>query len=690
MRAPNVAPELLPGVAALIVFVVWAAADGGVPATSMYPGALFLLGLVVVTAFAYGRAGTPMPSGLNRAALALLAGFAAWHGLSIIWADVPGAAWLGANRAFLYLTVFALFAIPRWRPSSAAVVLGAYSIAIAGLGVVILLKANGNADPTLWFIKGRLAEPGGYYNAVAALFLAASLPALSLAARPELPWPARATLLGAAGALAELAILPQSRGAVLGLAVALLVYFALVPARLRALLMLLPVALAVALAAPTLLDVYGAILGDGDPSGAVAAATRAVLLSAAGLFAAGALIALADRRLHISEGVVRVASRATAAAVAVVALIGVVLALISIGNPISWAGDRWDEFKSSAAPAEQSSRFTSVVGSNRYDFWRVAFDEFQRKPVLGVGADNFAVDYLRERRSEEEPFFAHSLPLERLAQTGIVGAGLLLGFLVTAAVAAIRAGHRSGPLGRATTAGALAGVAYWLAHGSVDWFWAFPALGAPAMAWLAMTARLEPAAEDPRDTSDPTVEGSDPTVEGSDPGGRGWRVGLGAVAGVAAALLAASYTLPWLAVRDVEVAAGSWRADAEGAFEALDRAEGLDPLSADAPIVAGTIAARIGDRERLRSSFSEALERDPNNWYALLELGTLDAVEGNRGQAVAKLRRAAELDPGDPLIKSQLRAVKAGRPVSFARLDQALLRRVCDRVGKTADTQFCD
>ena len=87
--------------------------------------------------------------------------------------------------------------------------------------------------------------------------------------------------------------------------------------------------------------------------------------------------------------------------------------------------------------------------------------------------------------------------------------------------------------------------------------------------------------------------------------------------------------------------------------------------------------------------FTRALERDSNNWYALLELGDLDALEGRRGSARAKLRSAARLDPREPLIRSAIRGVQRGNPISLPSIDTVLLNRTCSLVGRMNQTRFC-
>ena len=198
-----------------------------------------------------------------------------------------GDAWDGANRALLYATIFALFALPRWQSMSALLLLGGYSIAIAIIAGVTVADAAEPADPTLGFVADRLADPIGYHNGSAALYLAAVWPAAYLASRREVPWPIRGGLLAAAGVLIEVAILSQSRGSLIAFPLTLLLYLALVPNRPRALLTALPIAAATALAAPALLDVYPAARDGAGVAAAMDGAADAVWISGAALLLTG-------------------------------------------------------------------------------------------------------------------------------------------------------------------------------------------------------------------------------------------------------------------------------------------------------------------------------------------------------------------------------------------------------------------
>lgn len=178
--APEPRADVLPlaaGLPVLALFGWWATADGGAAPGAWYPGALALVCALAVLSAVFGRTSLG-PAG--RLSARALAGFAAWSLASIAWADARGDAWDEANRALLYLVVFALFAGLPWRAREATRLVGAFVLVTAAIGLWALAEAIAGDGQA--FREGRLAGPIGYENASAALFLAAFWPALVLAA----------------------------------------------------------------------------------------------------------------------------------------------------------------------------------------------------------------------------------------------------------------------------------------------------------------------------------------------------------------------------------------------------------------------------------------------------------------------------------------------------------------------------
>jgi hypothetical protein len=592
------------GLPAVAVFAWWAVEEGGTPPGVWYPGALlFLAGLCAVT-LASGWSGLSTSA---RWALAALAGLTVWSFASIAWAGARGDAWDAANRSLLYLTVFALFAGLPWRPGEAAGVLAAFALAITAVGLWAVATALSGSDGAA-FADGRLRGPVGYENATAALLLAAFWPALILAARRSTRAVPRALLLMAAGLLMQMVVLAQSRGSVLAVAVSLALALSLHGDRGRLLLFLAAVAVTTAASLPALLGVYdGAGTPDEEHAELVAAAV-AMAVSAVVLFAAG----LAADRFPARPASPAPGARWVAAGVAVIAL----------------AASFW-----AFAP---DSRLSAGAETGRYDFWRVAANEFVHRPIQGSGAGDFGHDYARQRRRLEEPLYSHSIILGSLGHTGLVGASLLTGFLV-AAFAGLR------PLrdpARVVGLAAVVSAAAWLTQASIDWLWELPALTAPAVAFLGLVAGLGP-------------------HRAAGPVPRWW---LG-VATVAASAAAVSYALPGLAARDVERAARDWNENPGAARARLDRARGLNFLGDRPDVVAGTLSLGSSDRIHAREAFTRAVGRDPENWYAQVQLALMDLQAGRSAPARARLDLARRLNPLEPAIAAASDAARLGRPV---------------------------
>jgi hypothetical protein len=83
----------------------------------------------------------------------------------------------------------------------------------------------------------------------------------------------------------------------------------------------------------------------------------------------------------------------------------------------------------------------------------------------------------------------------------------------------------------------------------------------------------------------------------------------------------------------------------------------------------------MGDPERAREEFAEALERDGRDTFALLELGLLTADAGEAAAGLALVARAHELNPRDAVIAAAYRRLLGGGEVDIEEVNDALLRR---------------
>ena len=660
-------PATVPSLAALVLFIVWAGDQAGYPLTHWAPGGILLLALLALTVAIVGlRLGdVPLPV---RVSLGCLGAYTVLSYLSILWAGDQGAAWEGADRTLLYLIVFALFACWRQHGATAALLLGGWVLAMIALAAFTALHVDAaGADHLRSLLPGgRLLYPSGYPNANAAQWLMAFWPALLLARSNRLPSALRGLLAGGAVLLADVALLSQSRGSFYATPVMLLLVFALLPGRLRTFVLVVPVGAGIAASAPAILAVGDHLRAGAVVPSRVDEAVAAMFAAAVAVGLVAALGAAIDSGRRLSAAA-RARLRTAVSVAAAVALVAVLAgALVAAGNPVDRAKSAWHSFKGGYGSTSGGSRLVSGLGSNRYDFYRVALDEFLAHPVAGIGADNYQQQYLRHGRSDETPRYPHSVELRALTQTGVLGALLALAGLAAALLASSRALRGREPLAATVAAAALGGFAYWLVHGSFDWFFEFAGLGAPAFAMLGLACALAP--------SERAAARAGAQV-GEQPAGRRRlrRMLLPAAGVLAVVVLALALAAPWLSRLQVESAARIWTKAPRRAYARLEDAASLNPLSDEAYLIAGSIALRYGQLERADREFARALQRTPDDAYATLERGAIASARGERAQALRLLRRAVALSPRDPLARRALALTARGEEVDIGELNRLIL-----------------
>jgi hypothetical protein len=637
---------------AVALLLLWAVHNGGYDADTWYWGALVMLAMVAGTiAFSVQR---PNIGRRTVVALSAFTLYVAWSYLSIAWAQSPGDALQGSNRALLYLLVFALMALLPWTAEAALATLLTFVLGVGVISIVLLTRLASEDHVGALVIGGRLAAPTGYFNATAALFTINALVAIALAARRELPAPLRGALTASACAGLELALIVQSRGWLFTLPLIAIVGLFVVRDRLR-------VAAAAALPligalAPLrrLLDVFKDSGGSGLAHAAGRAGQSALLICGAMLVAA-TLIAWGEELLDLPP-LSKVARRRIGAGVAslaiVVAAAGGVVA--THGHPIRFISRQWNGFSHVQTSFSSQSHF-SDVGSGRYDFWRVSLDAFAAHPLGGLGQDNFADYYVVHRHTAEEPAWTHSLELRLLAETGLVGFLLFAVFLVAAVAGALSARRRTEGLAPAVAAAALLPLIVWVIHGSVDWFWEMPALSGPALGFLGMAVALG-------------ERGRSVVWRRDRPRrlARGLRLAA-AVGMLTLAIVALGF--PYISVREVSEASDIAGRDPAAALRDLATAADLNPLSADPGRLGGTIALQSGQYATAEARFDQAIDRERQGWFAWFGAGLAASSLGERARAHHDLLVAERINSRQPAITEALARVYSRHPLPA---DQAL------------------
>jgi O-antigen ligase len=559
------------------------------------------------------------------------------------------------GRTLAYLATFAgAVAAARLAPAGGptvarGVLLATVAIAAYGLAARIW---PGSFDESAF--GGRISQPFDYWNALGGTAAIGIVPALWLGARRTGTALGRALAYPAGGVLIATVLITQSRGALLAAALACLLWIALVPLRLRSLIVLATAAAGAAPVAAWALskDAFG--LGLQPPAAREAVAGDFGLLMLAtvvALLACGLAVEAVRARWRPSLGARRRMGVAVLAGTALVCLGLATSVALSDRGLTGTVSDRVSDFTSDdAAPPTGGGRLAST-SSERVEYWRVAFRVFDDRPVTGEGAGAFEIARLRNRDDAAPAVHAHGFMHQTLADLGLLGGAAALALLVAWLIAAARAtgiGPRRLVPRRpwtseraALVALALAAFAY-AAQSAADWTWFVPGVtvvGLVAAGFVAGRGPTARAAPDDR------------------PAGTRSRLSaprIAAAAGAALLALAFAWTI-WQPVaadravaRSYELIDASRPADALAeADEAHDRdSYAKDPLYARAD----ALAAMGRPVDALRALRQVALDnpRDPDPWIriATFQLGVLDSPAAALDAVAAGLA----VDPHSPTL----------------------------------------
>jgi len=393
-----------------------------------------------------------------------LALLGAWTLLSMIWAPIAGNAYHAGQIVLLYTGVLlaaALLLRASAAQRSVEPVLAAGALVVIGYGISERLLPGLLHFARSVSAQGRLEQPLTYWNAMGEIAALGFVLSARIAGDPERPRPLRAGAAAAAAPLGMGLYLSFSRGALFACAAGLVALIVAAPrrAQLEAILVSIGAGVLASLAAAPfkgLTSLAGA-LSTRERQGAIAL----VLLALIAGCAAAVQLYLARRE---STAALRLPSHAGWAALVVICA-GLALA-IALGAK-----------EGTTTPLSAGASRYVTLQSNRYAYWRVALRAFGHEPLRGVGAGGWSVWWLRYRPFDDFAQDAHSLPLQTLAELGLIGIALLAAFFGGVALAARDAHRRAAGL----AAGPIAGCVAYAAHAPLDWDWQMPAVTIVAM-----------------------------------------------------------------------------------------------------------------------------------------------------------------------------------------------------------------
>jgi O-antigen ligase len=585
--------------------------------------------------------------------LGLMLALSALTAISVVWSVQPDSSWQDADRMFAFSAFFGVSIAlaravhARWRSLLGGVILAA--VVVCGWALLTKVFPN-HLDARE--VYARLRAPYSYWNAIGLTAAMGAIGCLWLGARRTGHALLSALAYPAMGLMLLTLLLAYSRGALAALALGLVLWFCMVPLRLRG------AAVLVAGAAGAAGVVGFAFTRHALSSDNVSLPARTAAGHQLGVLVAAMLIALTLAGLLIGFFGGRQARSARTRRRAGAILLGVLAlaVLASVGAVAAshrgLSGSVSHAFHSltdphAPVPPNTPGRLTAIA-SVRARYWNEALKVFKAHPALGSGAEGYATARLRYRTETLEVRHAHGFIVQTLADLGLIGLALALALLTSWMAAAGRCTHpfnrrwtswrtlaawRSGgrpgwrrsPLPytpeRIGLLSMLALVVVFGIHSLVDWTWYVPGDACVALlcaGWLAGRGDVAGAGQG-SPTSGLAAIGAARSIRFTLPRLGEVRTDPRSVT-IACALVIGSLVTAW----------AQWQPQ-----RSVDASQRALALLARHPVAAEAAA-------------HSAVSRDPVSAQALFTLATVEQARGRPGQARATLQRAVRLQPSNP------------------------------------------
>ena len=595
----------------------------------------------------------------------LLGAFAALSALSIVWSVQPDVSWRDTDRLLAFGAVFAAAAVTaRMAPRAWPALIGGVTLAaVAVCGWALLGKSLPGQFPEADHYA-RLYEPYGYWNALGLTAAMGAIGCMWLGARRSGHALLSALAYPAMGVVLTALLLAYSRGALVALVVGLVLWFALVPLRLRSAAVLLAGGVAAGAIAAWDFSTHS-LTTDGLPAAESSSAAHelgALLIAMVVLLSVVGVAVVFGTSRRAPAPVLR-----RRAGIGLLALLAVALVAFAGALAISHRGftgtisHAFNSLTDTHAKVPNTPGRLTAIASVRAQYWNEALKVFQAHPVAGAGAGGYEVARLRYRSGPLPVKHAHGFIVQTLADLGIVGLVLVLALLASWMAAAGRATHpfnRRWPSWAEIRAGArprwaplprlegryygperigmlslLCIVVVFGIHSLIDWTWYVPGDAVVALicaGWLAgrgpLTAGKRSAVQLPAGRPSPV------------------RLALAAAAIVGALLIAWTQWQPQRSSTASLDALAKLEGNRSAAMAAARAGVSRDPLSAEALFTLASVQSGSGQAAQARATLRKAVRVQPSNPKTWLTLGHFD-LAADPHAALEELRAGIYLNP---------------------------------------------
>ncbi len=318
------------------------------------------------------------------------------------------------------------------------------------------------------------------------------------------------------------------------------------------------------------------------------------------------------------------------------------------GGPFSWTKSRIDAFtsttKAESTATVEERLFSSQ--SERYQEWSAAVETFKEKPLTGTGAATWVVGWLKWRPFDMISKDGHSWFFENLSELGIIGASLMIAFVVVFTLISIK-DLRFLKRGREREIyGAFfAACAALLIHAMIDWDWEMPVIFLAFFMFAGGLLRYGQLSRRAVETGEETTVDE---AAGNSAGGWkfrhlfGWTGLIGLLCLVAMAL-----TIPPILESNRMDVVKDY--DKKGDFVNLDAAartaERFGPLDGEPLMYQAKAKMGLGKLDEAEQLLLQSIDKDPKNDKTWRVLARLYVQEKKVDQAVNAVENSRKINP---------------------------------------------
>jgi len=337
----------------------------------------------------------------------------------------------------------------------------------------------------------------------------------------------------------------------------------------------------------------------------------------------------------------------------------------SRGGPVKWTGDRIEAFTSTTR-AESTERVEERLFSSqseRYQEYKASWSTFKEHPLTGTGAATWNTSWLKWRPYDMISKDGHSWFFENLAELGIVGAGLMIAFVVVFLMISIGnlrfiAAGRDRELYGTFFAACL----MLLVHAMIDWDWEMPVIFMSFFMFAGALLRYGQLARTQAEGGDEAVEAMRAKHTGKDGGTTGELFGWAGILG-ALCIVGMIVTIPpMLAASKMEkVKEYDRKGDVANVDKTARDAQKYNPLDGEPVAYEAKAKMALGKLDEAEVLLLESLDMEPMNDKTWRVLARLYVQTRQTDKAVAAIRKSRELNPLESqdtgLVEEQVRSI---------------------------------